>query len=319
MRLSIIISNRNDTSMLAVTLRSCIEELKAVSGGGEVVIVDNSDERIWNLIPSLIPSGFIDDGRVQLIRQDYPCLFTARETGIRRAKGNYIACVDSHMIIGYNMFKDMVDFMNRHRDDERLGFGHAPINWAHQHESKSKHDRDVSECELGNWNKQYDYERKITWKGMPWICRRRWFNDKLGGYGALSKNKLSWGGGDILLGTKTWLLGYENWAIPTNPAIHLGPFPNVDGKEGNKYRVYSKSGQYPAVTGYLVALYSLGGMDAIKRNTKAIKKNFPWFNIQKYIPVARKLARGERKRLEVEGKMTYQEYLKNKPWEDNLD
>jgi len=315
MKLSVIISNRNDVSMLAVTVRSCIEALKAVSGGGEVVVVDNSDEKFYEMVKSALPSKYIEEGKIQLIRQDFPCLFTARELGAERAKGQYIACLDSHMLVGYNMFKDMVDFMNSHRDDPKLGFGHAPIGWAHQHESRAKHDRDVTSCELGDWNTLYDVERKITWKGMPWICRRNWFLRTLGGYGALSANKVSWGGGDILIGTKPWLLGFENWAIPTSPGIHIGPFPNVDGKDGNKYRVYAKSGEYPTLTGYLVALYVLGGVEAVKRNTQAIEKNWPWFSVVKYLGLAKTLGGVDRKRLLQSQVMSFEEYLKNKPWE----
>ena len=175
MKLSVIISTRNETVMLAVTIRSCLEALKAVQGGGEVVVVDNSDSKIWKMVQAVIPRGYIDEGKVQLIRQDFPCLFTARETAIRSAKGQYIACIDAHMLIGHNMFKDIVDFMNRKRNDPKLGFGHAPISWAHQHERVAKHDRVVTECELGSWGKVLDKERRITWKGMPWVCRRNWF------------------------------------------------------------------------------------------------------------------------------------------------
>lgn len=35
MRVSVIIANRNDTAMLAITVRSALEKLSAVPGGGE--------------------------------------------------------------------------------------------------------------------------------------------------------------------------------------------------------------------------------------------------------------------------------------------
>lgn len=317
MKLSVIISNRNDVTMLAITVRSCLEALKAVKGGGEVVIVDNSNEKYRDMVKGVIPRGYILDKRVQLLWQDFPCLFYARDTAAKAAKGQYIACLDGHMLVGHNMFKDMVDFMNRHRDDPKLGFGHAPISWAHQHENKSKHDRNVTECELGSWNTKYQDERKITWKGMPWICRRNWFINKLGGYGALSEHKVSWGGGDILIGTKPWLLGFENWAIPTSSGIHIGPFPNIDGKDGSKYRVYSVSGNHPAITGYLVALYVLGGVEAIRRNKEAINRNWKWYDVDKFTPLAIELGTNERKRILRDQVMSFEEYLKNKPWESN--
>jgi len=232
--------------MLAVTVRSCIEELQPIQGGGEIVVVDNSDENKFKALNSVIPRGYKLDGTVKVLRQDYPCLFTARETAAREAKGEYILCVDSHMLIGRDMIKDLVDFMDGRVNDTRLGFAHAPINWAHQHEDRAKHDRDMSVDELGNWGFQVKEKKRITWKGMPWICRRNWFLNDLGGYGALAEHRLAWGGGDMHLGIKTWLLGYENWGVPCRPGIHIGPFPNGNkntdrnstpiGKD--KYRVY---------------------------------------------------------------------------------
>ena len=83
MKVSVIISNRNDTSALAITVRSTLEALKAVPGGGEIVIVDNSDERRYNLIKDgcFIPTRYFKEQQVRLFRQPFPCLFTARDEG----------------------------------------------------------------------------------------------------------------------------------------------------------------------------------------------------------------------------------------------
>lgn len=329
-KLSIIISNRNDTTMLAVTVRSCIEELKVLGkGNSEIVICDNSDKNIYDRLDSVIPSGYIKDGTVKLIRQDFPCLFTSRETAIKHAEGEYILCLDSHMIIGHNMFDDLVRFMIKRSDDPTLGFAHAPINWAHQHERASKHDRDMTINELGNWNTKYNHERTITWKGMPWICRREWFldrNEGLGGYGALSDNKLSWGGGDMHIGIKPWLLGFKNWAVPTSPAIHIGPFPKIDqGKDKHsvnigpdKYRVYSASGNGPQTLGFLVSCYILGGEPMMLRNKEAITNRFgKYINVESEWTKAISLGQPERDWLLSKQITTFEQLLKDRPWDND--
>ncbi|MCK4443815.1 MAG: glycosyltransferase family 2 protein, partial [Thermoplasmata archaeon] len=190
--------------MLSVTVRSCIEELKPLGpGNGEVVICDNSDKEIYERLNSVLPTGYIREGLISIYRQQFPCLFSARETAIKHSKGDYILCLDSHMLVGRDMILDMVNFMDSKQDDPTLGFAHAPINWAHHHGDRARHDRDVSKHELGPWGTAYDHERTITWKGMPWMCRREWFLDReagLGGYGALSLHRLSWGGGDLHIG-----------------------------------------------------------------------------------------------------------------------
>jgi len=319
MLLSVIISNRNDTSMLAVTVRSCLEEFKALGGDAEIVIVDNSDPEIYDAIQkgSCFSNMYFHENRVRLYRQNFHCLFTAREEAIRRSKGRYIVCLDSHMIVGHKMFRDLVDFMNANKENPLIGFAHAPISWCHQHESLARHDRDVTNNELGPWGKAYAEPTKITWKGMPWICRRRWFMNELGAYGALSEHKISWGGGDMHIGVKPWLLGYQNWAVPTSPAIHLGPWPKEAQKViGHKYRLYRESGQYPTSFGFLIACYVLGGEEMIERNIDLVNKRFGWReNIRNFVPRAIELGQRERAWLEERQIMTFQEWLDLKPWE----
>jgi len=320
-KVSVIISNRNDTSMLAITVRSVLEELRDIPGGGEVVICDNSDKPIYEAIAagSYIAKQYFIDGDVKLIRQEYPCLFTARETAIRASRGQYVLCLDGHMLVGRRMIRDMVDFMNLHRSNKKLAFAHAPISWLHQHEKQAKHDRNVTKNELGPWGAAYAEPRRITWKGMPWICRKQFFLNDLGGYGALFAHKISWGGGDMHIGVKPWLLGFENWAVPTRPAFHIGPFPKPAEdvvKFKHHYRIYSESGAYPASFGFLLSCFILGGDEMVARNRDVIKKRFGWrVSIDEHIEIAKKLGAEEKAWLTERQVMTFAEWLKNKPWE----
>ena len=327
-RVSIIISNRNDVPMLVVTVRSCIEELRPLGPeAGEIVICDNSDPGVYEKLGSALPAGYVREGLLKVHQQAFPCLFTARETAIEHAKGEYVLCVDSHVIIGRDMILDLVNFMDSKKDDKTLGFIHAPVNWAHQHESAAKHDRDMSECELGNWGTVHKSPRTITWKGMPWICRREWFLNKewgLGGYGALADHKLSWGGGDMHIGIKPWLLGFKNWAVPTNPAIHIGPFPKIDndGKNRNivtvgqdKYRLWSKSGNGPHTIGFLVSCFILGGEPMMERNKDAITRKFGrYLDVKKWWNKAKEYGREEKQWLNNRKVMTFEQLLETKPW-----
>lgn len=332
-KLSVIISNRNDITMLVVTIRSCIEALKPIGlSDCEVVIADNSDKAHYERIKAAMPSGYFRDGTVSMHRQEEPCLFSARELAAEMACGEYIVCLDSHMLVGHNMFYDLFNFMESRKDDPKVGFAHAPINWAHQHEKRSRHDRDVTRSELGPWGTAYDHERKITWKGMPWICRREWFLDRdrgLNAYGALSQHRISWGGGDMHIGVKPWLLGFENWAVPTSPGIHIGPFPRTDSVKGDmnstivsnkiddvdKYRVYKNSGNFPHTFGFLVSCYVLGGEAMMERNKKLIQERFGrYIDIDNNWQAAIELGRDERQWLIQKQRLTFEEFLASKPW-----
>ena len=301
--------------MLAITVRSVLEELKDVPGGGEVVIVDNSDQHIYDMIAagSFISNQYLGK-QVLLFRQDFPCLFTAREEAIRRARAPYVVCLDSHMLVGRGALRDMVEFMDA--SSEKVAFGHAPICWLHHHERQARHDRDVRKDELGPWGTAYSEARKITWKGMPWICRKKFFLNELGAYGALSEHKISWGGGDMHIGVKPWLLGFENWAIPTSPCYHIGPFPEtVRRKTEYKYRLYSKSGQHPASFGFLVSCYILGGDWMIERNMEKIRDRFGWkSNILDAAEEAKRLGQREKDWLDERKVMSFQDWLNNEPW-----
>lgn len=332
-KVSVIISNRNDVSMLSVTVRSCLEELHPLGKGfGEIIIVDNSDPAVFKMLGSVLPTGYCREGILKVYPQESPCLFRARETAVEKASGDYIFCLDSHMIVGRDCIVDLVNFMDRYKEDKTLAFAHAPISWIHQHEQHARHDRDMSEHELGDWGFAYDHEKTITWKGMPWMCRREWFLDRdkgLNGYGALAEHEISWGGGDLHIGVKPWLLGFKNWAVPARPCFHIGPFPNIDhGKNPNSmkvsdprsgtgYRLYSQSGKYPQAFGFLVSCYILGGEAMMKRNKAAITSRFGTFiNVDKWWQKAMEVGHGERQWLDERRIMSFEELLKTKPWDN---
>jgi len=224
------------------------------------------------------------------------------------------------------MFKKLIQFMESKDDDKTLGFAHAPVNWAHHHQRSAVHDRDMSVNELGDWNRAYSSPRTITWKGMPWICRRDWFLGPLNAYGALSQHKISWGGGDMHIGIKPWLLGFKNWAVPANSAIHIGPFPKINLKgdskvdasgeaNGYKYRLYGKSGEYPHAFGFLVSCYVLGGEKMMLRNKEAIKNRFGrYINVDKWWQQAMVLGHDEKKWLDERKLMTFEQLLERQPW-----
>ena len=227
------------------------------------------------------------------------------------------------------MFLDLFNFMESRKNDPTLGFAHAPILWAHQHERHAKHDRDMSTCELGNWGLRHNEVRTITWKGMPWICRREWFLDKvrgLGGYGALSQHRISWGGGDMHIGIKPWLLGFKNWAVPTSPGIHIGPFPREIEQSKNpklaptlardRYRLYSTSGNGPHTIGFLISCYVLGGEPMMERNKKTIMEKFgKYIDVKKWWPTAIKLGQEEKAWLDSKKVITFEQLLQTTPWD----
>jgi glycosyltransferase involved in cell wall biosynthesis len=307
--------------MLNVTLNNVLEMFKSIEGDCEVVICDNSDDKIYKLMPIAYPVGWLKRKLIRVFRQDQPGFTTARMTAAKEAIGEYIFCVDSHVIFGYNTLKDSVDFMDRHRDDHSLGFGHPPIRWAHQGPAAVKHTLKVSDKGLpnGGWDCAYKDERKMFWKFMPWICRREWFIDTLNGYGTHAEARLSWGGAEQLMQMKSLMMGYENWAIPTDPVAHIGPYtPEVIKTGQYKYRTYGANGNFPHGFGVLVSYAVLGGPKDGYKHAKLGEEAFSnrhKIKVDDYWPKVLEVAAAEHEWLQGRTKYGYLEILKDKPWE----
>lgn len=320
-KLSVIIPNRNDTVMLGITVRSVLEELKAVDGGGEVVIVDNSDEEIWAILKTINVSPlclqYVEEGKIQLIHQRFPSIYSARSEAIRAARGKYVYNVDSHMIVGHNTLKDLVEFMDSDGDG-RVGFAYSPIGWFNAHEAIARHDIRIDQGTVyGNWGRRYYRPTKICWNFGSSICRTEWFNNVLNGYGFYDKKRLSWGGGEMYVAIKAWLLGYENWAVPTNPQYHIGPFSQeIEQRTPYRYRLYVSSGYGRVGIGVLAAFYALGGEDMREEAEKsewAMKKNFG-YTVNECWEEAKQLAHEDWLWLRERQKLTYFQLMDQQPW-----
>lgn len=322
MKVSIIISNRNDLVMLNVTLNSAIEALKTIDMDGEIVLVDNSDKLFWDLMPVVIPDGWKKKKWVRVFRQEAPSFTAARHMAAKEALGEYIFCVDSHVLFGANTLKDSVDFMDRHSSKLDLGFGHPPIRWANQGPAAVRHTLGMAAngTPWGEWAGCRTEESKIFWKFMPWICRKDWYLNTLRGYGTHATRAMSWGGAELLQQIKSWMLGYEQWAIITDPIIHIGPYtPEVIKTGQYKYRTYAASGHGPHGLGVITAFYVLGGdvdgRDHAERCAARIEQRHK-IKVSEQWQRAKNLGKEEHEWLMKVKKWGYKELLEVvKPWE----
>jgi glycosyltransferase involved in cell wall biosynthesis len=324
MKLSVIIPNRNDTVMLGITVRSALEELKALDNDGEIVIVDNSDEDIWKIIKTVnvspINLGYVEEGKVQLIHQPFPSLYSARQTGIEKAKGEYVYNMDSHTIVGHNSLLDLVNFMDS-RKGSKVGFGFAPIGWVSQHENWARHDIRTDKTIFGEWGRLYKEPTKICWNFGSRICNREWFLNTHGGYDFFAKERLSWGGGELYIPVKSWLLGYECWAVPTSSQYHIGPFSNeIQQRCGYKYRVYTGTGNGKLGIGILAAFYALAGPDG-KAELNKVSKVYTQYglNLNGDWEYAKNIARQAREDIQKRQVISYRELIEKRPWAQTWD
>jgi glycosyltransferase involved in cell wall biosynthesis len=261
MYLSIIISHRNDPVMLNITMNSALEAFKAIHAKCEIIVVDNSDDANYEAITKYFPGFYHTFRNIKIVKHSPPSNHNARMKAAELATGKYILCVDSHMLFGHNVLADAVNFINSHSN---LGFCHFPMR---------RSDRGSSDIHRGigigangtPYSKRTRIKpgsQKILWKFMPWMCNRKWYLNTLRGYFTHANHSIIATGGEMLQQIKSWMLGYENWIMNTNPIIHIGPFTRQFRNIANiPYRGYELTDNYPIGFGVILAFYILGGPD----------------------------------------------------------
>lgn len=298
--------------MLSVTVLSAIEALKADGVNGEVVVVENSDPILHEAAKTCI-AGQIKEKTVRVIRLESPSIAKAIHLAHQEARGEFIFYTDAHTFIAPGTIKAMLDFFRRH-EGEPIGFLNASIQWAHRSSATKRTHMSVEVNPLGAWAGAtcISKEQKVPWKGMPYMIRKSVWDD-IGGYGCCAEHELGWG---ILsyIGVKSWIFGYENWAIPDGVVYHFGEWPqNV--REFVRYRTYQDGGKHPGLA-KAVTLYVFGGEEMLRKyfDCDGIKTHFRC--LDDAILLAREFGSSERLSISHRFKKTFQQLLSERPWDD---
>lgn len=311
---SIVLASRNETAMLCVTVLSAVEALKECGVSGEIVIVENSDEEV-HLAAMACLAGQIKEKTVRVIREPNPSIATALHRAHNEALGEFIFYTDAHTLIGHGTIRHMLDFFARHKG-ERIGFLYAPIQWAHSSKAtrRTHFHTHLTEAPLGQWNGAsiVKTEQRVSWKGMPYLIRKDVWHE-IGGFGCCAEHGLGWG---VLpyIGIKTWVYGFENWAIPDGVVYHFGEWPEIVAKHA-KYRTYQNSGHHPGL-GRAVALHVFGDEEMIRQQFAANKSFGRYFkSADEAVEKAREIGEVERNIRITKNMPSLRVLLSNPPWE----
>lgn len=326
MRVSVIIPNRNDSVMLAITIRTILENLRGING--EIIVADNSDQDIYNIISkrfdktgravSPLPLAYTvkPPKTLKVIHINKPSMYRARQDAADMlAQGEYLMNSDSHVVWGQNIIRRCITFMNNHPN---AGVCSGPIGWVQRPDSYAK-----THCQenknggiFGPWGKK-KIPAKIPWAFGFRIVRKSWF-DRIRGYSFFADHNVSWGGGEFYLCVKSWLLGGENWCINCNPVYHIGPYSKEVESLGYHYRLYGNSGSGQNGIGILAAFYALGGDEAkaeCMKSAEGIKSQYD-IDIDRDWSKARKYAEEDHEWILKNQVISFKELLEKKPWND---
>ena len=306
--LTVALASRNETQMLLVTVLSAVEAMKAAGIDGEVFVVDNSDSNEWQVVQDIL-AGQLKDGSVRLVHEPRISLAIAIDRAHREALGEYVFYTDSHTLIGADTLGPLLRFASAHPE---AAFVHAPIQWAHRSSATKRTHFGFRRTQLGDWAAHaVTSEQRVPWKGMPYIIRKSIYED-IGGMGCCADHALGWG---VLryLGMKPWLLGYENWAIPTGVTYHFGEWPE-SARELMKYRTYKKSGEGRAGIAYAVAAYVMGGEEFLREQYEPAKLSRFCGDLESAVTEAIRIGCLDREWIMRTQTISLQELMANPPW-----
>lgn len=227
MKVSVIISARNEFPQICMTVQNILDDLSSFlqMGEYEVIIVDNcsNDEVVdgrgkGGTVDFLMSRGMYYSGVLRILRYPTASNVGARNYGAKFAKGEYIFFSDAHMIYGQGTFKRWLETVK-----ESGGLVHPAISWmgAFPPQKGMQYSWKLGEEIKGTWN------NLLVGGGNDWFyvpamghcsigVKREQFID----FGGYIENRC-YGGGEMYLDTLWWLMGSCSVTEPRINAYHL--------------------------------------------------------------------------------------------------
>lgn len=218
---SVVISARNEFPNIVHTIHSIVNDLETFLKPTEfeIIIVDNcsnDDNQTWRFIAE---RGMFFHRTVRVLRDPIAGNVTARNKGAKIAKGKYLFFSDGHMSYKIGSFKAMIEAIEEtdgivHPAVQWMG-GYTPSDLSYQYTLK------LGEKIWGTWNRGVVSQTESFYIPVSGHCclgmKRAQFLD-FGGYNDWFR---CYGGGELYLDLKWWMLGSSVASVPTAIGYHL--------------------------------------------------------------------------------------------------
>lgn len=227
--LSVIIPCRAESfAVLMMTLQSISEEAIASTkhlGNNvyEVIVVFNSKEGESNEAEERFKNCNLRKyGNFRYVSINKQSSAVARSVGIFKAVGRYVYVGDSHIIIGRDCFKYLMETHARLTACRiPVGILHSALGWmsgVHSRDLCDQYTPKITEKFWGNYSKSGIKEpHQICMKGVSFIMLRDFAID----IELWNNNFKAYGGSEAYINLKTWRFGYEVWVEPKAYVWHL--------------------------------------------------------------------------------------------------
>lgn len=220
MILSVIISMRDEGNNTAFTVHSIINDLETFLSptDWEIILVDNGsrDEQSWRF---LAERGLYYHRNLTVLHDPLMGNVSARNKGVDIAQGEYIFFSDAHMSYRIGAFRAMLDALETHG-----GIVHPAVQWMGGYDPSYpswQYSLKVGDRFYGTWNRmQVSLTRPFFIPVSGHCClgvSRAEFNE-LHQYHPMFR---CYGGGELYLDLKWWMMGRTVMCVPSAVAYHL--------------------------------------------------------------------------------------------------
>lgn len=219
MKLSVIISSRNEFPNIVHTVHSIINDLEIFlhPSDFEIIIVDNgsTDDMSWRFIAE---RGMFYHRSVRILFDPIMGNVSARNKGVAIAHGELLFFSDAHMSFRVGSFKKMVEALEKYG-----GIVHPSVQWMGGYEPSGRsyqYSLKLGEKIWGTWNNLIVSREPfyIPVSGHCCLGVRREEFARLGGYNPFFR---CYGGGEVYLDMKWWMLGSTVMVVPDAVGYHL--------------------------------------------------------------------------------------------------
>ncbi len=220
MQVSVVISARDEFPNIVHTIHSIVNDLETFLEPHEfeIIIVDNGskDRDTWRHVAE---RGMYFHRTVKVLHDPIMGNVSARNKGAKIATGKYLFFSDAHMSYRIGSFKKMVDEIEKTK-----GMVHPAVQWMGGYEPSDpsyQYTIKLGEKIWGTWNRSLVSATEPFYIPICGHCCLGMLRDQFiqnGGYNDFFR---CYGGGEVYLDMKWWMLGFSVSSVPLAIGYHL--------------------------------------------------------------------------------------------------
>lgn len=216
---SVVISSRDEMPNIVHTVHSIVNDLETFlkPDDFEIIIVDNGseDDMSWRY---LVERGMFYHRTVRLHHDPIMGNVSARNKGAAMATGKYLFFSDAHMSYRIGSFKKMIEAIDKYG-----GMAHASVQWMGGYEPSDpslQYTIKIGEKIWGTWN-NYSVSKEPYFIPVSGHCFLGMMREQFNAFGGYNPYFRCYGGGEVYLDMKWWMLGSSVVVVPEAVGYHL--------------------------------------------------------------------------------------------------